>query len=65
MENKKYYIVTNKDMAITLKMLTRQEPYIYPNKFEKDQYVWSFRNDKVFQKTLTIVLNLIAENNNK
>lgn len=62
MKDNKYYIIKDKDMAITLKMLTRQEPFIYKHNFEEGKFVWSFRNDETFKKVLNIVLGLIAEN---
>lgn len=63
--NKKYYIVKDKDIMTTLKVLTRQEPYVYPNKYDKEKFVWSFINDEVFQETLTLVLETIAKNKNR
>ena len=64
-KNSKYYIVTNKDMATTLKMITRQEPFIYPNKFKNNEYVWSFVNDEAFQEALNFILKMIAKNKSR
>lgn len=60
--NKKYYIVTNKDIAITLETLLGRRPYIYPNKFVEGESVYSFLNDEKFQRIFDLVMNLIEEN---
>lgn len=56
---KKYYIAKSKKHAITLSYLSKQEPYVYPNKFELDKQVWSFVWDDNFDKVLKIVEELI------
>lgn len=60
--NKKYYIVTNRDMATTLSMLTGQRPYIYPDKFDDTRSVFSFINDCKFKEIFDLVNKLIEEN---
>lgn len=61
MENnkKKYYIAKSKKHAMALSYLSKQEPYIYPNKFENDKQVWSFIWDSNFDRVLKIVEELI------
>lgn len=60
--NKKYYIIKDKDMAICLKILTQQCPYIYTDKFDNTRCVWSFQNDSSFKEALEIAHNLIQKN---
>ncbi|SCI99473.1 Uncharacterised protein [uncultured Clostridium sp.] len=62
MKDYKYYIVKNRDLAICLKMLTQQEPYIYPNKFIEGEHVWSFRNDESFKEAKALAYELIEKN---
>lgn len=64
MNNKKYMIIDNKDMAICLKMLSQQNPYVYPHNFDKERFVWSFINDEAFQEALMIARELITKNKN-
>lgn len=58
----KYYIIKNEDMAITLRMLTQSDPYIYPNKFKSGEFVYSFINDEAFKEALEIAHKLIDKN---
>lgn len=60
--NKKYYIVTNKDIAITMETLLGRRPYTYPNKFVEGEFVYSFVNDAKFKRIFDLVMNLIEEN---
>lgn len=62
MENKKYYIIKNKDMAITMETLLGRRPYVYPNKFVEGEFVYSFENDEKFRRIFDLVMNLIEEN---
>ena len=62
MENKKYYIIKDKQVAITMETLLGRRPYAYENKFVKGEYVYSFENDTKFQKVFALVNKLIREN---
>lgn len=62
MNNPKYYIIKDKQVAITMETLLGRRPYAYENKFIKGEYVYSFVNDEKFQKIFALVNKLIKEN---
>lgn len=62
MNNPKYYIIKDQQVAITMETLLGRRPYIYPNKFEPNKSVYSFVNDAKFQQIFALVNKLIKEN---
>ncbi|WP_303188437.1 hypothetical protein [Clostridium saudiense] len=61
-QNSKYYIIKDKDIAVTIETLTGQHPYAYENKYEKGKFVYSFINDEKFKEIFKLVMELLHKN---
>lgn len=58
MENKsKYYVVKNKNLAITISYLLNTPFYTYDDLYEKGKKIYSFEDTVKFREILTLVMN--------
>ncbi|HII4449382.1 TPA: hypothetical protein ACY4RW_001281 [Clostridium perfringens] len=62
-EKSRYYIIDNKNMAITLGFLLNREFYRYDDRFNEGKKVYSFVDDAKFREALTIVSDFKRKNN--
>lgn len=60
----KYYVMKNKNMAITISFLLGRSFYTFDDRFNEGRKVYSFIDDDKFREILTLVSNLRNSNNN-
>ena len=58
----KYYIMKNKNMAITISFLLNKPFYTFDDRFEKGKKVYSFEDNEKFREILTLVSKIRTEN---
>lgn len=58
-KERKYYIIKNRNMMITLSHITGQKPFEYEDNNDKTKKVWSFINDENFKEAMTVVNELM------
>lgn len=61
--NTKYYIIKDKDLAVTIETLSGQHPFEFPHNFKAGSSVYSFVNDDKFKEIYKIVMDLLHKNN--
>lgn len=59
----KYYIMKNKNMAITISFLLGRSFYTFDDRFNEGKKVYSFIDDDKFREILTLVSNVRNFNN--
>ncbi|MBP1889786.1 hypothetical protein J2Z53_001369 [Clostridium moniliforme] len=64
MEKKKYYVLKNKNMAITISFLLNKPFYTFDDRFNEGKKVYSFEDDDKFREILTLVSKIRTENSN-
>lgn len=64
MKNNKYYIMKNKNMAITISFLLNKPFFTFDDRFEEGKKVYSFEDNDKFREILTLVSKLRNENSN-
>ncbi|NMF04338.1 hypothetical protein ACUH7Y_24975 [Clostridium beijerinckii] len=60
--NKEYYFITNKFLAMTMSYLLQEKYYQFEHKDYADRKVYSFKDTAKFREVLTLVQNIKNEN---
>lgn len=58
----KYYVMKNKNFAITVSYLLNRPFYTFDDRFEEGKKVYSFLDDEKFREILTLTSNTRSKN---
>lgn len=58
MDNKKYYVIKNKNLAITVSYLLNKSFFTFDDRFNLGKKVYSFEDTQQFRDILTLIKSL-------